>query len=186
MGFGRLVQRHHDLPGYHGDRSRPGAIAVVTFADNPKSDPWQATATRRRRCAVRLVRGVVFLCDDRMPPHGRARHAARGVGRGGCGRPARWSAESERAVAQPLALDEYMDMPPMVAPFCRDDCTLVSDGAAAVVVMSTERARKMGVPSPVPVLGFGLARRRGTMMQRPDMIPRRRKSPAKTRSTRQA
>ena len=70
---------------------------------------------------------------------------------------------------KPLALDEYMDMPPMVAPFCRDDCTLVSDGAAAVVVMSAERARKMGVPKPVPVLGFGFGQTSWDVTQRPDM-----------------
>ena len=37
----------------------------------------------------------------------------------------------------------------------RDDCCLVSDGAAAVVLMSAKRAKTLGVAKPVPVLGYG-------------------------------
>ena len=37
----------------------------------------------------------------------------------------------------------------------RDDCCLVSDGGAAVVLMSAARAAQLRVPKPVPVLGFG-------------------------------
>ncbi len=101
MGFGRLVQRHHDLPGNHGDRSRPVRDCRGHLCRQP--EVWirgRLQLPARRRRALRLVCGVVFLCDDRAPPHGRARHAARGVGRCGCGRPAPWSAESECAVAQ--------------------------------------------------------------------------------------
>ena len=32
---------------------------------------------------------------------------------------------------------------------------LISDGGAAVVVMSAEHAKKAGVDKPVPILGFG-------------------------------
>ena len=101
MGFGRLVQRHHDLAGNHGDRSRPVRDCrghLCRQSEDRIRGKLQSPARRRR--ALRLVCGVVFLCDDRAPPHGRARHAARGVGRGGCGRSAPWSAKSECAVAQ--------------------------------------------------------------------------------------
>ena len=55
----------------------------------------------------------------------------------------------------PLTLDKYMESPLIVEPLRRDDICLVSDGAAAVVVMSEKRARELGVPAPVPILGFG-------------------------------
>lgn len=56
---------------------------------------------------------------------------------------------------KPLDLDMYMDSPWIVDPLRRDDCALVSDGGAALVVMSAKRARELGVGEPVPVLGFG-------------------------------
>lgn len=55
----------------------------------------------------------------------------------------------------PLTLDGYLASPWVVDPLRRDDCALVSDGGGAVVVMSAKRARELGVPAPVPVLGFG-------------------------------
>ena len=76
-------------------------IAVVTFADNPKTGSAAGYSHPRGEDALYgWFGGVVFLCDDRAPPHGRARHAARGAWRSGCGRAAPRSAESERAVAQ--------------------------------------------------------------------------------------
>jgi acetyl-CoA acetyltransferase len=55
----------------------------------------------------------------------------------------------------PLTLEKYMASPFVVEPLKRDDICLVSDGAAAVVVMSERRARELGVPAPVRILGFG-------------------------------
>ena len=52
-------------------------------------------------------------------------------------------------------LDAYMSSPWVVDPLRRDDCALVSDRGAAIVVMSARRARDLRVPLPVPVLGFG-------------------------------
>ncbi|WP_280155369.1 thiolase family protein [Piscinibacter sp. XHJ-5] len=54
-----------------------------------------------------------------------------------------------------IDLDKYMESPWVVDPLRKDDCALVSDGGAAMVVMSAKRARELGVPEPVPVLGFG-------------------------------
>jgi acetyl-CoA acetyltransferase len=52
-------------------------------------------------------------------------------------------------------MDDYLASPWVVDPLRRDDCALLSDGAAALVVMSAKRARELGVAQPVPVLGFG-------------------------------
>jgi len=55
----------------------------------------------------------------------------------------------------PIDLEQYLASPWVVDPLRKDDCALVSDGGAALVVMSAKRARELGVPQPVPVLGFG-------------------------------
>ena len=59
------------------------------------------------------------------------------------------------ALRVPLTLDKYMESPFIIEPLKRDDICLVSDGAAAVVVMSEKRARELGVKAPVRILGFG-------------------------------
>jgi acetyl-CoA acetyltransferase len=59
------------------------------------------------------------------------------------------------ALRMPLTLDKYMASPFIIEPLKRDDICLVSDGAAAVVVMSEKRARELGVKAPVRILGFG-------------------------------
>jgi acetyl-CoA acetyltransferase len=55
----------------------------------------------------------------------------------------------------PLTLDQYLQSPYLIEPLRRDDICLVSDGAAAVVVMSEKRARELKVAAPVSILGFG-------------------------------
>ncbi|MQA73765.1 MAG: thiolase family protein [Solirubrobacterales bacterium] len=66
-----------------------------------------------------------------------------------------------------IGLDDHRESPLVVDPLRRDDCCLVSDGAAAVVVMSAERARSAGVAEPVPILGFGAGQTSWDVPQRP-------------------
>nr|WP_249150567.1 thiolase family protein [Bradyrhizobium sp. JYMT SZCCT0180] len=145
-------------------------IAVVTFADNPKSGSAAGYSHPRGEDALygwfAVLSSYAMIARRHMGELGTPREALGAVAVAA----RRHGAQNPNAqLRKPLALDEYMDMPPMVAPFGRDDCTLVSDGAAAVVVMSTERARKMGVPKPVPVLGFGFGQTGWDVTQRPDM-----------------
>jgi acetyl-CoA acetyltransferase len=145
-------------------------IAVVTFADNPKSGSAAGYSYPRGEDALygwfAVLSSYAMIARRHMGELGTPREALGAVAVAA----RRHGAQNPNAqLRKPLALDEYMNLPPMVAPFCRDDCTLVSDGAAAVVVMSTERARKMGVPKPVPVLGFGFGQTSWDVTQRPDM-----------------
>ena len=145
-------------------------IAVVTFADNPKSGSAAGYSYPRGEDALygwfAVLSSYAMIARRHMGELGTPREALGAVAVAA----RRHGAQNPNAqLRKPLALDEYMDLPPMVAPFCRDDCTLVSDGAAAVVVMSAERARKMGVAKPVPVLGFGFGQTSWEVTQRPDM-----------------
>jgi len=122
-------------------------IAVVSFADNPKTGS---------RAAYGRAKGDGALFGWFGAPAGYAMIARRHMGEFGT-RPEhlgavavasrRHGAANPRAqLRKPLALDAYLETPPLVAPFRRDDCALVSDGAAAVIVMSRSRAAELGRP----------------------------------------
>lgn len=72
-------------------------------------------------------------------------------------------------VKAPLTLDAYMAAPYVVEPLRRDDICLVSDGAAALIIMSEKRARELQVPAPVPILGFGQGQTTSDIAQRPKL-----------------
>ncbi len=55
---------------------------------------------------------------------------------------------------RPLTMEDYLDARMIVEPFCLLDCSLRSDGAGAVILTSTERARDLR-QKPVLVKGFG-------------------------------
>ncbi len=55
-----------------------------------------------------------------------------------------------------ISMDDYFDSEPVVEPLRRLDCCLVSDGAAAVVVTTEERARDLPRP-PARILGHAQA-----------------------------
>jgi acetyl-CoA acetyltransferase len=57
---------------------------------------------------------------------------------------------------RPITLDAYLASDPLVEPLRRLDCCLVSDGAAAVLVTTEERAADLRRPG-VPILGHAQA-----------------------------
>ena len=69
----------------------------------------------------------------------------------------------------PLEMDAYLAGKYLVEPMRRDDCCLVSDGGAAVIVTSAERARQLGIDKAVPVLGFGQGQESWDVHLRPDL-----------------
>jgi acetyl-CoA acetyltransferase len=85
-----------------------------------------------------------------------------------------------RSCASPLTLEQYRDSRLIVEPLRRDDCCLVSDGAAAVVLMSAKKAAELKVAKPVPVLGFGQGQTSWDVALRPDLTTTAAKVSAQT------
>ena len=81
---------------------------------------------------------------------------------------------------KPLTLEQYRGSRLIVAPLRRDDCCLVSDGAAAVVLMSARKATELQVAKPVPVLGFGQGQTSWDVALRPDLTTTAAKVSAET------
>jgi acetyl-CoA acetyltransferase len=131
-------------------------VALVTLADNPRSGTRQAYEKAWGDDAVfgwfSVVASYAMIARRHMHDHGttpeqlaRIAIACREHG----------AANPAAQLRKPLTMDEYFASPFVVEPLRRADCCLISDGAAAVVVMSAERAKTLGVPAPVPILGFG-------------------------------
>ena len=79
------------------------------------------------------------------------------------------AANPHAQLRRPLTLEQYRESRLIVEPLRRDDCCLVSDGAAAVVLMSARKAAELKVANPVPVLGFGQGQTSWDVALRPDL-----------------
>ena len=79
------------------------------------------------------------------------------------------AANPHAQLRKPLTLEQYRQSRLIVEPLRRDDCCLVSDGAACVVVMSAERAAAMAVTKPAAILGFGQGQTSWDVALRPDL-----------------
>jgi len=145
-------------------------VALVAYADTPRSGSravyhrprgddavfgWFSTAAGYAMVQRR------FAHDHAVPPEAFAAVAMACRAHG--------AANPRAQLRKPLTLDDYMAGPLMIEPMRRDDACLVSDGGAAVVVMSARRAREMGVPAPVPILGFGSGHTSREVTLRPDL-----------------
>jgi acetyl-CoA acetyltransferase len=67
-----------------------------------------------------------------------------------------------------LSIEDVLAAPVLMDPFSRFDCCLVSDGGAAVILTSTQRARDLKQP-PVRVLGVAGAHWHREISQMPDL-----------------
>jgi acetyl-CoA acetyltransferase len=131
-------------------------VALVTLADNPKTGTRQAYEKAGGDDAVygwfSIAAGYAMIMRRHMAEFGTTPEqfgaiamACRNHG----------ASNPHAQLRLPLTLDRYLASPYVVEPLRRDDICLVSDGGAAVVVMSEKRARELKVPAPVPILGFG-------------------------------
>jgi acetyl-CoA acetyltransferase len=131
-------------------------VALVTTADNPRTGTRQAYERAWGDDAIHgwfgTPGGYAMIAQRHMAEYGTSSEqlgaiavAARKHG----------AANPDAHLRKPLTIEEHQESPLIVAPLHRHDCCLISDGGAAVVVMSARRAADLGVAQPVPILGFG-------------------------------
>ena len=143
-------------------------VALVTTADNPRTGTRQAYERGWGDDAVYgwfgTPAGYAMIAQRHMQEFGTTSEqlgaiavAARKHG----------AANPAAHLRVPLTIDQHQEGAWVVAPLRRDDCCLISDGGAAVLVMSADRARELGVPDPVPILGFGQGQTSYEVAQRP-------------------
>jgi len=58
-------------------------------------------------------------------------------------------------MTDPLTVDDVLNSGMVTSPYHKLDCSLISDGGAAFVVTSVERAKALGIGKPVYILGGG-------------------------------
>lgn len=68
----------------------------------------------------------------------------------------------------PLTMDGYLGSDQLIEPLRKDDCCLVSDGAAAIVIGATSAARDRS--RAVPLLGMGQGQESWEVHLRPDLL----------------
>ncbi len=145
-------------------------VALVCFADNPKTGTRQAYRRQRGDDAtygfVGTLAGYAMIAQRHMQQYG-TRAETLGAVAVACRK--HGAANPQAQLRKPLTLDAYLSAPPLVEPFRRDDCALISDGGAAVIVMSEQRARQLNVSAPIPILGFGQGQTSWDVAQRPDL-----------------
>ncbi len=145
-------------------------VALVTFADNPRTGTRQAYQRGWGDDAIYgwfgTPAGYAMIAQRHMQQFGTTSEQLGAIAvacrKHGAANPA---AQLRNAIT----LEEHQASRWIVEPLRRDDCCLVSDGGAAVVVMSTKRAQELGVPDPVPILGFGQGQTSWEVAQRPDL-----------------
>jgi len=156
-------------------------IAVISFADNPKTGSRGGITKAMGPDEVfgwfGAAAGYAMIARRHMQQWGTTRDQL-----GAIAVNARTNALANvhAQLRKPLTLEEYRGSRPIVSPLTRDDCCLVSDGGAAVVLMSAARARRLRVPKPVPILGFGQGQTSWNVEQRPDLTSTMAKASART------
>ena len=145
-------------------------IALVTYADNPRTGSRHAYEKAWGDDAAHgwfgVPAGYAMLARRHMEEFGTTSDQlgaiAIAVRKHGAANP-------NAQLRKPLTLEQYRESPWVIDPLRRDDCCLVSDGAAAVVLMSADRARARGIDNAVPILGFGQGQTSWDVAQRADL-----------------
>lgn len=147
-------------------------IAVVSLADNPATGSRQAYEKSYGDDGSALFgwfstpAGYAMLARRHMAQYGTTSDQLGAVAVA-CRRHGATNPHAQ--LRKPLTLEQYRESRLIVAPLRRDDCCLVSDGAAALVLMSAKKAAELKVAKPVPVLGFGQGQTSWDVALRPDL-----------------
>ena len=143
-------------------------VALVTTADNPRTGTRQAYERAWGDDAVYgwfgTPAGYAMIAQRHVAEFGTTSEQLGAIAKA-CRR--HGAANPAAQLRKPITIEDHQQSPWVVEPLRRDDCCLISDGGAAVVVMSAERARELGVRDPVPILGFGQGHSSYEVAQRP-------------------
>ncbi len=145
-------------------------VVVVCYGDTPRT---ASRAVYHRPRGDEAIYGWYSVAAGYAMVHQayRHRHGVRDSGFGAVAVTCRANgARNPHAqLRKALTMDDYMASPWVVEPLRRDDCCLVSDGGAAVVVTSARLARELGLDAAVPILGFGQGQESWDVQLRPDL-----------------
>jgi acetyl-CoA acetyltransferase len=145
-------------------------VALVTTADNPRTGTRQAYERAWGDDAVygwfSTPASYAMIAQRHMAQYGTTSEQLGAIAVA-CRKHAATNPYASRR--EPMTLADHQASPMVVEPLRRDDCCLISDGGAAVVVMSADRARDLGVAAPVPILGFGQGQESWEVALRPDL-----------------
>ena len=158
-------------------------IAIVSLADNPATGTRQAYEKSYGDDGSGLYgwfgtpAGYAMIAQRHMAQYGTTSDQLGAIAVA-CRR--HGAANPHAQLRKPLTLEQYRESRLIVEPLRRDDCCLVSDGAAAVVLMSAKKASELKVAKPVPLLGFGQGQTSWDVALRPDLTTTAAKVSAQT------
>jgi acetyl-CoA acetyltransferase len=145
-------------------------VAIVALADNPATGTRQAYEKAWGDDAVfgwfGTPAGYAMVAQRHMQHWGTTSDQLAAVAMA-CRRHGLSNPNAQ--LRKPLSLQQYRESRLIVEPLRRDDCCLVSDGAAAVIVMSAKRAASLQNTRAVPILGFGQGQTSWDVALRPDL-----------------
>lgn len=145
-------------------------VALVTFADNPRSGTRNAYAHPLGPYGpygwFGTSAGYAMIARRHMEEYGTTSEQ---LGAIAVACRAHGAANPGAQLRRPITIADHQASRWIVEPLRRDDCALISDGGAAVVVMSEQRARALRVPDAVPILGFGQGHTSWEVQQRPSL-----------------
>lgn len=156
-------------------------VAVVCYGDTPRT---ASRAVYHRPRGDEAIYGWYSVAAGYAMIHQAYRHAhkVRDQGFGAVAVACRGNgARNPNAqLRKPLTMDDYLASPWVVEPLRRDDCCLVSDGAAAVILTSAKLAKELGLRAAVPILGLGQGQESWDVQYRPDLTSTMARSSAET------